>query len=195
MRELPPSPDVIVFTPEQQMESVRRRLEQRRTYINAKIDRVIRQDVNKTAPMEGLRSWMDSFAKGTGLDICCGNYVTEGAIGVDSAYDVLGNNFNFRGDNLAGFTAESMDYVVCNYTDCFDSPLKFLNEWRRVLKPGGIVAFACSNAECYDPQDEVLNGKRQFLYTPHTMRLYLSKVFGNCTVQTHRNAILSTATK
>jgi|SRR3990172_4749448 len=190
-----PSPEVQKFTTEQQLEAVKRRLEVRRTYVNAKIDRVLRQDINKTHGGEDVRAWLDSFAKGTGLDICCGNYLTDGAIGVDSAYDVLGNSFNFRGDNLAGFPADTFDYVVCNYTECFDSPLKAFNEWRRVLKSGGVLALSCSNADCYDDSDKMLNGKRQFLYTPHTMRLYLSGVFGTCKIQTHLSVILATATK
>jgi SAM-dependent methyltransferase len=195
MKELPPSPDVIQFTPEQQLESVRLRLEQRRTYINAKIDRILRQDVPKTAPVEGIRAWMDSFAKGVGVDICCGNYLTEGAIGVDSAYDVVGNSYNFRGDNLANFPATTFDYVVCNYFDCFENPLKTLNEWHRILKVGGKVAFVCSNADCYQPLDLPLNGKRQFLYTPHTMELYMSKIFKQWNVQTHRASILTWGVK
>lgn len=195
MKILPDCPDVLKHSPEEQLAAVKKRLEQRREYINAKIDRVIRQDISKTAPMEDIRIWMDSHAKGVGLDICCGNYVTEGAIGVDSAYDVVGNNFNFRGDNLAGFPSESFDYIVCNYFDCFDSPLKALNEWWRCLKVGGRVAIACSNADCYDLLDLPLNGKRQFLYTPHTLEHFFAKVFKSWNVKTHKSALLAVGVK
>lgn len=191
MNPKPASPDIEKLSPEQKKESILKRLEARRTWFNAKIDRIIRQDVAKTYPMEGVRAWMDSFANGVGLDICCGNYLTEGAIGVDSAYDVVGNSFNFRGDNLAGFPADSFDYIVCNYFDCFENPLKALNEWRRVLRVGGKVAFVCSNAECYEALDMPLNGKRQFLYTPHTMELYMSKIFKHWNIQTHLSSILT----
>jgi len=195
MKPLSECPDIKKFSREEQLEAIKRRLEIRRAYLNAKIDRVLRQDINKTASGEDIRAWMDSFANGVGLDICCGNYLTEGAIGVDSAYNVLGNSFNFQGDNLAGFPAESMDYIVCNYADCFDNPLKVLNEWKRVLKVGGKIAFVVSNADCYEASDNMLNGKRLFLYTPHTIELYLMKVFGNCKVRTHLSMILATAIK
>ena len=191
MTPKPPSPDVQKFTADEQMAAIVGRLEQRRTYVNAKIDRVLRQEAKKASPGEDVRAWMDSFAKGVGLDICCGNYLTEGAIGVDSAYDVLGNSFNFRGDNLAGFQADSFDYIVCNYFDCFGNPLQVLNEWRRVLRVGGVVAFVAANAECYEPLDIPLNGKRQFLYTPHTMELFMSKIFRGYKVQTHLSTILT----
>ena len=185
-------PDVTKFTPEQRLEAIKRRLDKRRDYFNAKMDRVIRQEMLKASPGEDLRAWMDSFAKGSGLDICCGNYLTDGSIGIDSAYDVLGNHFNFRGDNLAGFSADSFDYVVCNYADCFDSPLRFLNEWKRVLKPGGQTAFIVSNADCYGALDLPLNGKRQFLYTPHTMELFMYKLqWKSFKVQTHQTMILT----
>lgn len=196
MTPKPPCPDVVKFTREEQLAAIKQRLDRRREYFNAKMDRVIRQEMAKASSGEEIRAWMDSFAKGEGLDICCGNYLTAGAIGVDSAYDVLGNSFNFRGDNLAGFSSDSFDYIVCNYFDCFDNPLKVLNEWKRVLKPGGKVAFVASNAECYTALDLPLNGKRQFLYTPHTMELFMHKMeWKGFKVQTHLSAILTWGVK
>ncbi len=196
MSPKPPCPDVQALSEADRMAAIKRRLDKRREYFNAKMDRVIRQEMKKASPGEYVRAWIDKHAQGLGLDICCGNYPVDNAIGVDSAYDVLGNNFNFRGDNLASFTKESFNFVACNYFDCFDNPLKVLNEWHRVLKPQGKVILVASNADCYDSSDLPLNGKRQFLYTPHTISLFMHKIgWANFSVQCHLSSILVLGSK
>lgn len=194
----PPCPDVAQTSEEERLASMKRRVEVRRYYINAKIDRVIRSEVTqKNLGGEELRIWLERFTKtGVGLDICCGNFlIAETGIGVDSAYNVVGNDYNFKGDDLTSFNRDSMNYIVCNYFDCFDSPLKVLNEWYRVIKNNGVMAIVCSNADCYPENGSLLNGKRCFLYTPHTIKQYVTKVFGNCAVKVHKTFLLVTATK
>jgi SAM-dependent methyltransferase len=193
-----PLPELEKHSLADRLASMTKRIELRRTYLNAKIDKVLRNEVtNKNVGGEELRIWLEQFTKtGEGCDICCGNFlIGENTTGIDSAYDVMGNNYNFRGDDLSTFEAGRMDYIVCNYFDCFESPLKALNEWHRALKVGGKVAFACANSECYPEDGSMLNGKRRFLYTAGTIHQFMMKVFGNCTVKEHRTALLVSAVK
>lgn len=194
----PACPEIENTSVEARLASMKRRVEDRRTYINAKMDKVLRREVTeKNLGGEELRLWLEKFTlhHTTGVDICCGNFLVGNSIGIDSAFDVIGNHYNFRGDDLTTFAANSLEYVVCDYFDCFDSPLKVLNEWHRALKPGGKVAFTCSNAECYPDTGDLLNGKRRFLYTQHTITQFVNKVFGNCDAKTHKTALLVSAAK
>lgn len=190
MKQQPICPEIEEIPMEKKLASMKARLEVRRDKLNKRIDKVIRTEVTeKNSGGEDLRVWLDQFVKGTGVDICCGNFLI-GETGVDSSAYVVGNDYNFSGEDLSTFEPDTMDYIVCNYFDCFDSPLKALNEWWRTLKPGGTLAFICTNAECHPLEGTLLNGKRRFLYTPHTITQFMNKVkFKNIEVKPHKTAI------
>jgi SAM-dependent methyltransferase len=194
----PSLPELTKYSREAQLASMANRIELRRKYLNDKANKILCTEVtHKNVGGEELRIWLDQFTKtGEGCDICCGNFlIGENSDGIDSAYDVLGNNYNFKGDDLSTFEAGRLDYLVCNYFDCFESPLKVLNEWHRALKVGGRLAFASANSECYPADGSMLNGKRRFLYTTGTITQFMMKVFGNCTVSEHKTALLVSAVK
>ncbi len=126
---------------------------------------------------EHERKWLDQFAKGHGLDICCGSMPIKNAMGVDLEY--LGPLCFGRvsGDNLTGHKSNSADFIVTNYFDVWSSPLQALNEWHRVLKKGGILAIVGRNAEAYtdSPVGPLTTGNRSHLQTPLTIKMYLAR--------------------
>ena len=129
---------------------------------------------------EAERRWLDQFAKiGHGVDLCCGSMLVKNAMGVDIEY--LGPLCFGRtsGDNLAGLKSKSADFIVTNYFDVFPTPIQALNEWHRVLRPGGTLAFVCRNAEAYDPDSQpegpLCNTNRVHCHTPLTLRFYLNR--------------------
>ena len=77
---------------------------------------------------------------------------------------------------------ECVDYIISNYMEAAPSPCKLFLEWHRLLKPGGIVAILCKDAD--DPSyNHSIGGplsksnkggiKKFNCYTPRTMRFYL----------------------
>lgn len=130
--------------------------------------------------------WLQQYAKGYGLDIASGNFPTmleDGSshvISVDGAI-LLGNVFDgFRSDatRLTNIASDSCDFVLCNYLDGMPSALQALNEWYRVLKPGGVMAVIVSDAEAdrYKHHSGPLsNPRRLSLFTSTTLRYYMER--------------------
>jgi SAM-dependent methyltransferase len=133
----------------------------------------------------GHNAWLEQFAEGKGLDVCCGHIPIKGAIGIDSSWfqrssrsGGLGPLCHLRidGDNLASYEALELDFVVSNYLEGFPSPLKVLNEWYRVLKKGGTVALIVRNSEKYNNRlGPFENRNRSSIFTPTTIKFYLRK--------------------
>ena len=129
--------------------------------------------------------WLEQFAIGKGLDICSGHIPMRNTEGVDSTWwnkksnsGALGPlcHVNVEGDDLGGLDKNYLDFIVTNYFDTFSSPLKALNEWHRVLKPGGTLAIVCSNAEKYTGLKGPLSVRwRANVQTATTIRFYLGK--------------------
>jgi len=149
-------------------------------------ERRVKERINEARSMingrrragESDRKWLDQFtAVGHGLDICCGSMPITNAMGVDLEY--LGPLCFGRtsGDNLSGHKSRSADFIVTNYFDVWESPIKALHEWHRVLRVDGILALVCRNAEAYvdAPEGPLTNGNRSHLQTPLTMRMYLNR--------------------
>ena len=140
------------------------------------VDRLSDEDAEKT---ESDRLWLDQFAVGTGLDIACGDFLIgedDQAVGVDGDRRYIGADFHCEGDELTFQTSESLDYVVTNYLEGMPNPLNALNEWWRVLRPGGILAIICRDANRYPPKylkGALSNGSRQNTYTSVTLGHYL----------------------
>lgn len=149
---------------------------------------------------EDDRIWLDQFAKGYGFDICCGDFLigdTFQAVGIDGNKQVLGIDFLTEGDNLHFQEDNSLDYIVTNYFDVFPTPLEVLTEWYRVLKPNGILAIVCRDADKFDdPLGPLANWKRQSVYTEKTLKNYLYRVkFRDVLVGKGKTSIRSTAFK
>ena len=61
------------------------------------------------------REFLEKHAVGVGVDICCGDFVTADAIGVDPAIEVLGADYRLSDGELSFSKARELDYVVTNY--------------------------------------------------------------------------------
>lgn len=124
------------------------------------------------------RLWLDKFTiKGQGLDICCGDFLIYGSEGVDIDPKKLGASYSFvEGDELTNHDSNCLDFIVTNSFDVFPNILKVLNEWNRVLVPGGILAFCCRNADFYGGTHGPLeNRHRVNCFTKKTIGFYLSR--------------------
>lgn len=138
----------------------------------------------QNSPDQEDRVWLDSFVKGEGVDICCGDFLVDGAIGVDgavsyigeSAAHVLGADYRCDGDELSFAGHAALDFVVTNYFEALPHTLNALNEWWRVLKPGGVLAIVCMDAEAYPskyPMGPLKNRQKNHTYTAVTITQYL----------------------
>lgn len=104
------------------------------------------------------------IVSGKGIDVGCGSAKTHpDAIGVDltpqgasgtaggqkgavSVADVVGS-----GDNLTMFADGELDYVIARHNlEHYVDPLKALDEWARVLKPGGVICLVLPDDEAFD---------------------------------------------
>jgi SAM-dependent methyltransferase len=97
------------------------------------------------------RAFLEKHAVGVGADVCCGDFLIEDSIGVDTRRTVLGADFHFSAESLSFAKRDSMDYVVTNYLEAAQNTIAALNEWYRCLKPGGTLAMVCRNSHAYDP--------------------------------------------
>ncbi len=160
------------------------RLDLRVESVRARADKCIRRFVDKLSDEEAEKTesdrlWLDQFAVGSGLDIACGDFLIgaeEQAVGVDGDRRYIGADIHSEGDELAFQSPETLDYVVTNYLEGMPYPLNALNEWWRVLRPGGKLAIICRDANSYPPKylkGALSNGSRQNTYTSVTLGHYL----------------------
>jgi len=131
---------------------------------------------DETDAGESERIWLDQFAVGKGLDVCCGDFLVGDAYGVDGDSKALGVDLISRGDSLSLQKSGELDFIVTNYLDGFSDPIKTLNEWWRCLKVGGTLAVVCRNSEIYkDSLGPLANGKRGSCYTDRILTFYLTR--------------------
>jgi SAM-dependent methyltransferase len=160
------------------------RLDRRVQLIQDRADKCMRRYVDKLSEedaktTESDRLWLDQFAVGNGLDIACGDFLIgdqDQAVGVDGDRRYIGADFHCEGDELAFQSPETLDYVVTNYLEGMPNPINALNEWWRVLRPGGTLALICRDANSYPPKylkGALSNGSRQNTYTSVTLGHYL----------------------
>lgn len=168
------------------------RIDKRKTNFLAQYERIKRWIEKGKIGGEANRLWMEEQIKGLkrGVDVCCGDMPIDGAYGVDgtdgvSVSNLLGPVYYTYGDELSNFQYEELDFVVSNYVEAFPNISKVFHEWYRVLKPGGMLAFCCANADKYpDILGPFCNPRRLSIFTPKTAKQYLTRAqFKNVTVE------------
>ena len=136
------------------------------------------KDQNAT---EEDRLWLDQFANGNGLDICCGDFLIGGedqASGVDGDPKVVGVDYVQEGDDLSFTDREQLDFIVSNYLDGLPNPLRALQEWGTKLKKGGVLAVTVRDADSFSEKDTLgglKNPRKQSAYSQSTLRHYLGR--------------------
>lgn len=152
------------------------RLRDREATLKVRIDRLIRMIEADKYGGEPERVWLDQFAVGEGLDICCGDFPIRGSQGVDGDEAKIGAEFFGQGDDLHWIQSETQDFIVTNYFDAMPMVLRALNEWWRVLKPGGTLAFSCCNADEYlEAIGPLSNPHRLNVFNSRTIMAYLER--------------------
>ncbi|MBI4667221.1 MAG: methyltransferase domain-containing protein [Nitrospinae bacterium] len=103
-------------------------------------------------------------AEGKGIDVGCGGAKTHpAAIGVDiippgergqdasQKGRVSQADVEASGDDMPMFEDGSLDYIIARHNlEHYVDPLKTLMEWRRVLKPGGVIALVLPDDDQFD---------------------------------------------
>lgn len=141
------------------------------------------QDSDET--YKDTHDWLAQWAKGTGLDICCGNFpVISGdgdtVIGVDGSFiaGTVREGLRCPGDELISVDNETCDFVVTNHLEAFNQPLKALHEWWRVLKPNGRLAILSLDSDHDDYNKHagpLSNVRRHNCFSSTTLRRYLER--------------------
>ena len=120
------------------------------------------------------RDFLAKYAVGDGVDVMCGDFLIEEAIGVDKRRTVMGADFHFSAETLSFANKNSLDYIVSNYLEAVPNTIGALNEWYRTLKPGGILAMICRDAEQYiQPAGALDSAHRQHTFNSTTIRHYI----------------------
>ncbi len=185
-----------------------------RDYMRSIVDRRIKQVTDRAdkimakwgrrldAPIPpGLvedREFLEKYAVGDGVDVCCGDFLIEDAVGVDTRRTVAGADFHFSADTLSFAKPNTLDYVVSNYLEAVPNTIGALNEWYRTLKPGGTLAMICRDAEQYPmhPEGALASGHRQHTFNKTTVRHYMARSgFVNITVKVTPNQSLQCLAK
>ncbi|MFF7394930.1 class I SAM-dependent methyltransferase [Achromobacter sp. NPDC008082] len=129
------------------------------------------------------------------LDVACGegygsrllaDWGASEVVGVDISHDAVkaaqqhfgGQNVSFvqsEGETLLEkFQPESFDLIVSFETiEHVTDPVKFLENVKRLLKPGGVIAISCPNDWWYFPTEQEKN--------PYHLRKYLFEEFKSMT--------------
>jgi SAM-dependent methyltransferase len=108
------------------------------------------------------RSALYPLCQGKGIDVGCGHRKTHpDAIGVDmtpkgtagSVGNVAGNisqaDIHASGDQLDMFKDGELDYLVQRHNlEHYQDVIKTLQEWKRVVRPGGILGMVIPDDDC-----------------------------------------------
>lgn len=153
-------------------ESMHKRLDDRKekliSFIN-KLHRLV--DAGKMGGESG-RIWLDQYAKGNGVNICCGDFAIGESLGVDKdpekiAIDLWGDADHYYNDS------GPLDFVVTNYLEFTPDPLSFLKGWHKKLKPNGIFAVVACNTDMYNNLSGPLaNPRRLNCFSTLTLKAY-----------------------
>ena len=143
------------------------------------------------------REFLEKYAIGEGVDVCCGDFLIEDSIGVDTRRTVMGADFHFSADTLSFQRPNTLDYVVSNYLEAVPNTIGALNEWFRCLKPGGTLAMICRDSDQYiQPEGALTSGHRQHTFSKITVKHYLYRSgFVNVTIKVTPNQSLQCLAK
>ncbi len=151
------------------------RIDLRVEKILAHVQKLKRQiDAGQIAGEEG-RIWLEQYCKGVGVQICAGDFAIADAIGIDTDVRKLGLDLWAYADRFVG-DLPPLDYVVTNCLEYFPDTLRMLTEWGRMMKPHGVWAIVCRDAEEYEEaQGPLANARRMSCFTITTLRCYLAR--------------------
>ncbi len=130
------------------------------------------------------------FCQGKGIDVGCGHRkVSSGCIGVDliargdkGEHGVVANqtsvaDIQASGDDLHMFGDGELDYVVARHNlEHYVDVVKTLCEWRRVLKPGGVMAIVVPDERAGDTV--YLDPTHKHCFTPESLERLIQAVGG-----------------
>lgn len=130
------------------------------------------------------------ICQGKGIDVGCGNRKTHpDAIGVDllpggttgqhgcmngkiSQADIVAS-----GDDLSMFKNDELDYVVQRHNlEHYEDPVRAIQEWKRVIKPGGIIGMVVPDDEDCDTMQ--LDPTHKHAFTPSSLNRLLEQIGG-----------------
>jgi len=154
----------------------------------------------KAAAADVDYEFLKQFVHGRGLDVCCGDFLIEGATGVDK-WLTLGAFMGHAGTNGEDLPCEdaSQDFVVTNYLEVFTDIPRTLKEWHRVLKPGATLAIVARDADHPQYRDGkgVLESRhRRSCFSRSTLRMYVANAgFININIEIKDTALRLQAKK
>ena len=130
------------------------------------------------------------LCRGKGIDVGCGGRKTHpNAIGLDirangeagtvgcEAGKLSQADISASGDDLAMFRDAELDYVVQRHNlEHYQDPVKTLDEWKRVLKPGGVLGMVVPDDGAVDTIR--LDTTHRHVYTQESLSRLLRLIGG-----------------
>lgn len=127
---------------------------------------------------------------GKGIDVGCGNRKTHencigidiipgGAKGVDGCVKdkICNADICTSGDDLRMFPSNDLDFVISRHNlEHYVDVIKTLIEWKRVLKPGGIMAMVLPDERFVNTIS--LDPTHKHVFTPESIVRYLDLIGG-----------------
>lgn len=124
---------------------------------------------------EGGRIWLERFCAGKGVQFCSGDFALGDSLGVEIDWRKLAMDMWGLADRFL-CDLPPQDYVVTNTLELFPDTLRVLTEWARLLRPEGVLAIVCRDAEAYEePEGPLANRHRCSCFTITTLRCYLER--------------------
>lgn len=162
---------------EEERKRMHERIDRRGEVLQHRIDRMHRLiDSGVLDGSEDGRAWLEKHCVGVGVQLCPGDFSLGESIGIDTDPVGLGTDVWGFVDPFAG-NLPPLDYIVTNYLEHFPNPLTILEEWAARLRPGGIMAIVCRNADVYrNPRGPLSNKRRYHCFTLRTLTCYLARV-------------------
>lgn len=151
------------------------RLDNRQAFVNARFDKLRRLVRSGRLGGEEGRIWLEKFAVGQGLNLCCGDFSIGDSVGVDADRRVVATDLLIYADQMCE-EPNSQDFIVTNYLECFGNTLSTLMGWQRILKSGGVLAIVCANADLYEnARGPLENQHRMSCFNLNVLRCLLAR--------------------